>query len=46
MNRISDLKFVDGKLDEKYIYLKIGFSGNILREVFLVKNALLPYQNS
>ena len=45
VNRISDLKFVDGKLDEKYIYQKIGFSGNILREVFLVKNALLPYQN-
>ena len=45
VNKISDLKFVDGKL-EKYIYQKIGFSGNILIEAFLVKkNALLPYQN-
>ena len=46
VNRISDLKFVDGKLDENYIYLKIGFSGNIVRELsFFVENALLPYQN-
>ena len=40
VKRISDLKFIDGKLNENYIYQKIGFSGNILREVFLLKNAL------
>ena len=45
VNKISDLKFIDGKLNENYIYQKIGFSGNILREVFLLKNALLPFQN-
>ena len=44
-NRISDLDFIDGKLDENYIYHKIGLSGGILREVFLLKNALLPFQN-
>ena len=45
VNKISDLKFIDGKLNENYIYQKIGFSGNILQEVFLLKNALLPFQN-
>ena len=45
VNKISDLKFINGKLNENYIYQKIGFSGNILREVFLLKNALLPFQN-
>ena len=28
-----------------YIYQKIGLSGSILREVLLLKNALLPFQN-
>ena len=45
VNRISDLEFIDGKLDENYIYQKVGLSGSILREVFLLKNALLPFQN-
>ena len=45
VNKISGLKFIDGKLNKNYIYQKIGFSGNILREVFLLKTALLPFQN-
>ena len=45
VNKISDLKFIDGKLNENYIYQKIGFIGNILRKVFLLENALLPFQN-
>ena len=45
VNRISDLEFIDGKLDENYIYQKVGLSGSILTEVFLLKNALLPFQN-
>ena len=27
VNRISDLEFIDGKLDENYIYQKIRLSG-------------------
>ena len=29
----------------KITYQKVGLSGSILREVFLLKNALLPFQN-
>ena len=34
VNRISNLKITDGKLDENYTYQKIGCSWNILREMF------------
>ena len=30
VNRVSDLEFIDGKLDENYIYQKVGLSGSIL----------------
>ena len=36
VNRITDLEFTDGKLDENDIYQKVGLSGNILREVLLL----------
>ena len=47
VNRISDLKFVDGKLDEKHIYISEDWVqwGIFSEKCCLVKNALLPYQN-
>ena len=44
VNGIKDLRFVDGKLDENFVLHKIRDSNNIWQEMFIVKNALLPYQ--
>ena len=46
VNKISDLKFIDGKLNENYIYQKIGFSGNILPEVFFSKMLFCHFKMS
>ena len=45
VNKIGDLKFVDGKLDTDFIFRKIRLQTNILTEIFLCRDALLPYQD-
>ena len=45
VNRVGDLKFVDGKLNIDYIFQKIRLQANILTESLLCGEALLPYQN-
>ena len=42
---INDLRFIDGILDEYYVYQKIMYGNNIWAEVFTVKNALLPFRD-
>jgi len=44
INNISDLRFVNGVLDVHYISQKLLYVNNIWPEIFLVKNALLPYR--
>ena len=44
INKISDLKFVNGELDEINIYNKIKIKINIYAEIFILKNAILPYK--
>ena len=45
VNKIGDLKFVDGKLDTDFIFQKIRLQTNILTEILFCRDALLPYQN-
>jgi len=45
VNNIRDLVFVDGKLDVNYLFTKIRNKSNILTEIKLVQNAILPYVN-
>ena len=44
VNKISDLHFVDGKLDLIRMYDIIVFKSNILTELLTMREALLPYQ--
>ena len=44
-NKIGGLKFVDGKLDTDFIFRKIRLQTNILTEILLCRDALLPYQD-
>ena len=44
VNYVRDLKFVDGKLDENFVYQTISMQGNIFSEVMIVKKALKPYR--
>ena len=44
VNKISDLHFVDGKLDLMRMYDIIVFKSNILTELLTMREALLPYQ--
>ena len=46
VNRIGDLKFIDGKLDTHYMYRKIRLKTNILSEMLICREALLPYQEN
>ena len=43
VNKVSDLHFVDGKLDMKRMYDVIIFKNNILSELLTMRQALLPY---
>ena len=45
INKIRDLQFIDGKLDVDYIYRQIRDRHNILSEIFIIKEALLPFQH-
>ena len=42
---IKDLNFLNGKLDEKYIYNTVNLKNNILIEISQVKLALNPYKD-
>ena len=44
VNVISDLRFIDGKLDENFVFRKIKYGNNLWQEIFILKNALLPYR--
>ena len=46
VNRIGDLRFLDGKLDIDFMYQKIRQRRNILSEILIVREALLPYQET
>ncbi len=41
---IGNLKFIDGKLDEHYVYDKVKNKSNILVEIVMLKEALKPYR--
>ena len=45
IRKVSDLRFINGRLDENFIYAKVGSKQNILSEIFQVRKALLPYKN-
>ena len=45
VRKISQLKFIDGILDEKHIYENVRCKQNIYIEIQIVKQALLPYRN-
>ena len=45
INKICDLEFNNGILDEYYIYDKVQLKSNIYKEIFIVKNALLNYRH-
>lgn len=44
VNKIKDLQFKDGKLDENFIYRAIHNKANIYTEILLVKKALAPFK--
>ena len=44
VNKISDLHFNDGRLDEEYIHNRIGQKQNIYSEIYIIKMALSPYR--
>ena len=46
VNKIGDLRLVDGKLDIHYMYRKIASHINRYSEVLMCREALLPYQES
>ena len=46
VNRTGDLRFVDGKLDTNFMFQKIRQRTNILSEILIVREALLPYQET
>ena len=46
IRNIYHLRFIDGILDETYIYNKVLHKHNIYIEIELMKHALLPYRNS
>ena len=43
--QVKDLKFVNGLLDETFIYDFIKNKSNIFREIMLLKKCLKPYKN-
>ena len=46
VNKIRDLCFIDGKLDTNVMYQKIRPKMNIVSELMLCRQALLPYQET
>lgn len=43
--QLSDLKIINGKLDEKYLYQKVHNKSNIFSEIYIIKQILKPYRN-
>ena len=46
VRKVSDLNFIDGKLDEQFVYNIITDKTNIYVEIAIVKNSLLKYRNA
>ena len=46
IRKVGDLKFRNGVLDETFVHQKIIYKQNLYTERMLVKNTLLPYQQS
>ena len=46
INKISDLRFIDGHLDVEYLFTKVLYKSNILTEVKLVQLALFGYKDN
>ena len=44
INYVNDLRFVDGCLDENFLFQKVTAKNNILIEIMMMKNVLLPYK--
>ncbi len=44
INMVKDLRFIEGKLDETFVYQTVENKNNILMEIMLMKQALLPYR--
>ena len=44
VNKVSDLQFIDGELDMNFMYDRIMYRSNILMEILIVREALLPYK--
>ena len=42
--KISNLQFINGKLDEEYIFTKIRNKHDIYSQIFLVKKCLATYR--
>ena len=44
VNKVSDLQFIDGELDMNFMYDRIMYRSNIILEILIVREALLPYK--
>ena len=44
-NKVGDLQFMNGKVDEAYLYEIIQWKRNIHSEILMVKRALEPYSH-
>ena len=44
INRVSDLLFIDGTVDESYLYGKIKDKRNILTQITPLRKTLKPYK--
>ena len=44
VNKVSDLQFIGGELDMNFMYDRIMYRSNILMEILIVREALLPYK--
>ena len=44
VNKVSDLQFIDGELDMNFIYDRIMYRSNIVLEILIVREAVLPYK--
>lgn len=42
---VSDLRFINGRLDENYVYERIQDKRNIYTEIVIVKSALIPHRH-
>ena len=45
VNKVSDLQFIDGKLNVNYAYQRVRYKSNIIAEIRQIQEALLPYRD-